>query len=98
LRSTEISCVTTVVMPFGSYCQQVESMNNVHAKIAWPAKPRSRPIWCHMVETTADPDGIDVELMGWTAPAERHRVPDVVVVGRRHRRGAVRHAGYHHRS
>jgi len=21
------------------------------------------------------------ELMGWTAPAERHRVPDVVVVG-----------------
>jgi hypothetical protein len=40
----------------------------------------------------------ELKLMGWTAPAERHRVPDVVVVGRRHRRGAVRHAGYHHRS
>src|SRR4051812_9072283 len=24
--------------------------------------------------------------MGWTAPAERHRVPNVVVVGRRHKK------------
>jgi hypothetical protein len=26
-----------------------------------------------------------VELMGWTAPAERHLVPDVVVIGRQRR-------------
>ena len=29
---------------------------------------------------SGDPAADDLELMGWTAPAERHRVPKVVVV------------------
>ena len=46
--------------------------------MGWPSARQSQSAAKAMPTNST---GRGVELMGWTAPAERHRVPKVVVVG-----------------
>ena len=48
----------------------------------WSAPTNWNPVGVPGSDATrSDEAVISLKLMGWTAPAERHRVPGVVVVG-----------------